>query len=220
MDVRIEESWKRTLASEWEAPYFAKLAEWVRKQYAETTVYPPASKIFAAFDMCPFDKVKVVILGQDPYHGPNQANGLCFSVSDGIRIPPSLQNIYKEINNDLKIEMSSSGNLERWARQGVMLLNSTLTVEAGKPASHAGHGWEIFTDNVIKTLSDKKNGLVFLLWGSYALNKGKLIDRTKHLVLESAHPSPLSAHRGFLGNKHFSKTNEYLMQRGEEPIKW
>lgn len=220
MDVRIEEGWKKALAAEWQADYFDRLAERVRKRYAEATVYPPASKIFAAFDKCPFEKVRVVILGQDPYHGPGQANGLCFSVNDNIPLPPSLQNIFKEIEAETGTKVPSSGNLERWARQGVLLLNSTLTVDAGQAASHAGIGWETFTDAVVRKLAESREGLVFLLWGSYAIRKGALIDRSRHLVLESAHPSPLSAYRGFFGNNHFVKTNEYLRARGEAPVIW
>lgn len=220
MNVRIEDSWRKALAEQWDAPYFKELTDWVRLQYATKRVYPPASKIFAAFDSCPVDKVKVVIIGQDPYHGPNQANGLCFSVNDGVPLPPSLVNIFKEISSDTGSPVPESGNLERWARQGVLLLNSTLTVDAGQPASHAGRGWEKFTDAVIQYLSDKLDNVVFMLWGSYAINKGRLIDRSRHLVLESAHPSPLSAYRGFLGNRHFSKANAYLVDHGKEAIKW
>ena len=220
MSVRIEAGWKEALGSEWTAPYFGELAEWVRSRYATSTVYPPASRIFAAFDNCPFDKVRVVILGQDPYHGPGQANGLCFSVNDGIPFPPSLLNIFKEINADTGAPIPSSGDLTRWARQGVLLLNSTLTVEAGQAASHAGRGWETFTDAAIRALAESREGLVFMLWGSYAQRKGAFIDPTKHLVLTSPHPSPLSAHRGFFGNHHFSRANSYLVSRGEAPIIW
>lgn len=220
MEVRIEKSWKNALAAEWEAPYFKHLTDWVRARYASQTVYPPAARIFSAFDLCPFDKVRVVILGQDPYHGPGQANGLCFSVNDGVPMPPSLVNILKEVCSSTGAPMPNSGNLERWARQGVLLLNSTLTVDAGNAASHAGKGWETFTDSVIKTISESRDGIVFMLWGSYAISKGKLIDRSKHLVLTSPHPSPLSAYRGFFGNGHFVKANEYLKMRKEEPIKW
>lgn len=220
MNVRIEESWKRQLSDEWEKPYFADLVAFVRQQYATRTVYPPASKIFAAMDICPFHKVKVVILGQDPYHEPGQAHGLCFSVNDGVVPPPSLVNIYKEIHDDLGLDIPSSGNLERWARQGVLLLNSTLTVEAHRAASHRGHGWETFTDSVIAHLSQNRDNLVFLLWGSFAISKRQLIDPTRHLVLTSPHPSPLSAYRGFFGNRHFSRTNEYLTKNGITPIDW
>lgn len=220
MSVRIEKGWKEALASEWDKDYFRQLADEIRNRYAAGTVYPPAAKIFAAFDKCPFDNVKVVILGQDPYHGPGQANGLCFSVSDGVALPPSLINIFKEIEADTGTSFPASGNLERWASQGVLLLNSTLTVEAGKAASHAGLGWETFTDAVIRKLNDSRSNLVFILWGSYAIRKGAIIDRSRHLVLESPHPSPLSAHRGFFGNHHFSKTNNYLSAHGKDPIKW
>ena len=220
MNVRIQEEWKKALEKEWDAPYFAQLAEWVRNRYATHTVYPPAGRIFAAFDACPPQNVRVVILGQDPYPGAGQANGLCFSVADGVSVPRSLRNIFSEICDDTGAPYPPSGNLERWARQGVLLLNSTLTVDAGSPGSHAGQGWEIFTDAVIRYLNDNGSGIVFLLWGSYAARKGAFIDRNKHLVLESAHPSPLSASRGFFGNHHFSKANEYLTSRGKNPIIW
>ena len=220
MDVRIEESWKRALADEWEKPYFVKLTQFVRQQYTTRVVYPPAGKIFAAMDICPFDKVKVVIIGQDPYHEPGQAHGLCFSVNDGVQIPPSLVNIYKEIHDDLGLPIPTSGNLERWARQGVLLLNATLTVEAHRAASHRGQGWETFTDAIIQRLSEFRDNLVFLLWGSFAISKRPLIDQSRHLVLTSPHPSPLSAYRGFFGNKHFSRTNEYLTRNGITPIQW
>lgn len=220
MNVRIEESWHKVLAEQWEMPYFKTLTDFVRAQYATTTVYPPASKIFAAFDACPFDKVKVVILGQDPYHGPGQANGLCFSVNPGVPYPPSLINIFKEVSSDTGAAAPSDGDLSRWARQGVFMLNSVLTVEQGRAASHASRGWETLTDAAIAALSANREHLVFLLWGSYAINKGKLIDRSKHLVLTSVHPSPLSAHRGFFGNRHFSRANEYLQAHGITPIQW
>lgn len=220
MNVRIEESWHKALAEQWEMPYFKTLTDFVRAQYATTTVYPPASKIFAAFDACPFDKVKVVILGQDPYHGPGQANGLCFSVNPGVPYPPSLINIFKEVSSDTGAAAPSDGDLSRWARQGVFMLNSVLTVEQGRAASHASRGWETLTDAAIAALSASREHLVFLLWGSYAINKGKLIDRSKHLVLTSVHPSPLSAHRGFFGNRHFSRANEYLQAHGITPIQW
>lgn len=220
MNVRIEESWHKALAEQWEMPYFKTLTDFVRAQYATTTVYPPASKIFAAFDACPFDKVKVVILGQDPYHGPGQANGLCFSVNPGVPYPPSLLNIFKEVSSDTGAAAPSDGDLSRWARQGVFMLNSVLTVEQGRAASHASRGWETLTDAAIAALSANREHLVFLLWGSYAINKGKLIDRSKHLVLTSVHPSPLSAHRGFFGNRHFSRANEYLQAHGITPIQW
>lgn len=220
MNVRIEEGWRSALAEQWRAPYFKTLTDWVRAQYSESTVYPPAGKIFAAFDSCPYHTVKVVIVGQDPYHGPGQANGLCFSVNDGMPFPPSLQNIFKEVTDDTGCPLPTSGNLERWAQQGVLMLNSTLTVRAGEPTSHSGKGWETFTDAVIRKLEESCEGLVFILWGSYAIRKGAFINRNKHLVLESAHPSPLSAYRGFFGNRHFSRTNEYLKQQGKEPIVW
>lgn len=222
MNVRIEQSWKTILADQWDQPYFGQLAEWVRSRYTSgpVPVYPPAGRIFAAFDACPFDSVRVVILGQDPYHGPGQANGLCFSVNPGVAMPPSLVNILREVEADTGAPMPADGNLERWARQGVLLLNSTLTVDAGAAASHAGKGWETFTDSVIRSLATRRQGLVFMLWGSYAIRKGAFIDRSRHLVLESPHPSPLSAYRGFFGNRHFSKANTYLQQQGKEPIKW
>ncbi len=220
MQVRIEESWKAVLQSEFDKQYFANLVTFIKQEYATKVIYPKARNIFKAFDLCPFDKVKVVIIGQDPYHEPEQAQGLCFSVPADIKIPPSLVNIYKEINSDLKIEIPQSGDLTRWAEQGVLLLNATLTVEAHKAASHQGRGWEEFTDNVIRLLSDKKEHLVFLLWGSYAIKKANLINMEKHLLLTSAHPSPLSAYRGFFGNHHFSKCNYYLIQNGIDAIQW
>lgn len=220
MNVRIEESWHNALADQWELPYFKSLTDFVRAQYAATTVYPPASKIFAAFDACPFDKVKVVILGQDPYHGPGQANGLCFSVNPGVPFPPSLVNIFKEVSSDTGASCPPDGDLSRWARQGVFLLNSVLTVEQGHAASHASHGWETLTDAAITALSARREHIVFLLWGNYAINKGRLIDRNRHLVLSSVHPSPLSAHRGFFGNKHFSRANAYLQAHNLAPIQW
>lgn len=220
MNVRIEPSWQQRLQPEFDKPYFEKLTDFVRHEYATKTVYPPGSQIFAAFDACPFDRVKVVILGQDPYHEPNQAHGLCFSVNDHIPFPPSLQNIFKEIESDLGIPVPASGNLTRWARQGVLLLNATLTVEAHRAASHQGKGWETFTDAVIHKLAEEREHLVFILWGTYAQRKGEFIDRNRHLVLQSPHPSPLSAHRGFFGNHHFSQTNAYLVAHGIEPIQW
>lgn len=220
MDVKIEESWKEVLKDEFEKPYFKILTDFVRKEYQTQTVYPPAKLIFNAFDLCPFDKVKVVIIGQDPYHGPGQAHGLCFSVNDGIDVPPSLVNIYKEIKEDLGIEPPASGNLERWAKQGVLLLNATLTVRARTAGSHQNKGWEEFSDRVIKELSEKRKDVVFMLWGSYAQKKGAIIDTKKHCVLTSVHPSPLSAYRGFLGCKHFSKANEYLKSKGLAEICW
>lgn len=219
-EVRIEASWKDRLAAEFEKPYFQELASFVREEYKKFIVYPPGGKIFNAFDTTPFDKVKVVILGQDPYHGPNQANGLCFSVNDGVPLPPSLVNIYKELKDDLGVEPPASGNLERWARQGVLLLNATLTVRRGQAGSHQGRGWETFTDAVLRILSEQRESLVFILWGAYAKRKGALIDRGKHCVIESAHPSPLSAHSGFFGSKPFSKTNKYLESKGVKGIEW
>jgi len=220
MNVKIEQGWKNALRTEWDKPYFADLTTWVRERYGHATVYPPGSRIFAAFDACPWDNVRVVILGQDPYHGPGQANGLCFSVAPGVQMPPSLVNIFKEVSDDTGAPWPADGNLERWARQGVLLLNSTLTVDAGMAGSHRGRGWETFTDAVIARLSAERSGLVFILWGSYAISKGALIDRTRHLVLTSPHPSPLSAYRGFFGNHHFSRANEYLRAQGKEPIVW
>ena len=220
MEVRIEPSWHTALSSQWDQPYFASLASFVRQAYASGTVYPPAGRIFSAFDACPFDKVKVVILGQDPYHEPGQANGLCFSVADGVTLPPSLVNIFKEIGSDTGVVPYASGDLSRWASQGVLLLNSTLTVEAHRAGSHQGRGWEEFTDAAVRALSEGREGLVFMLWGSYAIRKGEKIDRTKHLVLTSPHPSPLSAYRGFFGNHHFSLANTWLINHGQTPIDW
>lgn len=220
MNVQIEESWKEKLADEFEKPYFKELTEFVRQEYKTQVCYPPGKLIFNAFNLCPFDRVKVVIIGQDPYHGPGQAHGLCFSVNDGIPFPPSLQNIFKEIQADLGKPIPTSGNLTRWADQGVLLLNATLTVRAHQAASHQRHGWEEFTDAVIRKLSQERDHLVFILWGSYAQKKGAVIDRERHLVLTSAHPSPLSAYHGFFGNKHFSLANAYLEQYGKTPINW
>lgn len=220
MMVRIDESWRQALSAQWDMPYFRMLTDFVRQQYATRVVYPPASRIFAAFDSCPFDKVKVVILGQDPYHGPGQANGLCFSVNPGVTYPPSLINIFKEVSDDTGAPAPANGDLSRWASQGVFLLNSVLTVEQGRAASHASKGWEELTDAAIRALSDGRSNLVFMLWGNYAINKGKFIDRRKHLVLTSVHPSPLSAHRGFFGNHHFSQANDYLRARNITPIQW
>ena len=220
MNVQIEESWKEALMPEFSKDYFIRLTDFVRKEYHETTVYPPGKLIFNAFNLCPFDKVKVVIIGQDPYHGPGQAHGLCFSVNDGIQPPPSLVNIFKEISNDLGKPVPQSGNLTRWAEQGVLLLNATLTVRAHQAGSHQRRGWEEFTDAVIRKLAEEKNNLVFILWGSYAQKKGAFIDRNKHLVLTSVHPSPLSAHNGFFGNHHFSLANDYLVKNGKTAIDW
>lgn len=220
MDVIIENSWKDKLQDEFEKSYFKTLTNFIRNEYKTQKIFPPANLIFNAFDKCPFDEVKVVIIGQDPYHNIGQANGLSFSVNEGIKIPPSLLNIYKEIESDLGKTISKSGNLEYWSKQGVLLLNATLTVRAHTPASHQGKGWEQFTDTVIDTLSKECAGLVFLLWGNYAQQKGKNIDANKHLVLKSPHPSPLSAHRGFFGNKHFSTANDYLIKHNKKPINW
>lgn len=220
MDVKIENSWKERLKDEFEKPYFKSLTDFVKNEYAVTTVFPPARLIFNAFDQCPFDQVKVVIVGQDPYHEPGQAHGLCFSVNDGVRIPPSLVNIYKEIHDDLGIEIPRSGNLLRWSKQGVLLLNATLTVRAHQAGSHQNKGWEEFTDSAIGHLATERQNLVFILWGAYAQRKGGDIDAKKHLILKSPHPSPLSAHRGFFGNGHFSKANHYLQLHGKEPVDW
>lgn len=220
MDVRIESSWKKALSSEWDSAYFKALTEFVRAEYGVATVYPPAGKIFAAFDACPFDDVRVVILGQDPYHGFGQANGLSFSVNPGVEIPRSLQNIYRELNDDLGVAPSLSGDLSRWASQGVLLLNATLTVRAGSAGSHQGHGWEEFTDAAIRRLAEEREGIVFILWGAYAQRKGAFIDRMRHCVIESPHPSPLSASRGFFGSRPFSRTNDYLVKHGKQPIEW
>ncbi len=220
INVAIEESWKNLLFNEFQSDYFNKLKEFLVEEKKLYIIYPPGNKIFAAFEHTPFDDVKVVILGQDPYHGEKQANGLCFSVSDGIKQPPSLVNIFKEIESDLGLKMSDSGNLEKWAKQGVLLLNATLTVRANQAGSHQNKGWELFTDNVIRTLSENKKELVFILWGSYAQAKAKIIDLSKHHILKSVHPSPLSVYRGFYGCKHFSKTNEILKSLGKEPINW
>ena len=220
MDVKIALSWKSRLSEEFSKPYFEQLTEFVKTEYQTNTIYPPGNEIFKAFDACDFDQVKVVIIGQDPYHGVGQANGLCFSVRDGVRVPPSLVNIFKEIYKDLGKPIPSSGNLERWAHQGVLLLNATLTVRASTPASHQNKGWEIFTDEVIRKISIDKENVVFLLWGAYAQKKGELIDRNKHFVLLSPHPSPFSADRGFFGCRHFSKTNEYLKSKGLKEIEW
>lgn len=220
MDVKIEESWKTQLQDEFEKPYFKQLTDFVRSEYASQTIYPPAKLIFNAFEQCPFNQVKVVILGQDPYHGPGQAHGLCFSVNDGVDFPPSLRNIFKEIQADIGAPFPNSGNLERWAKQGVLLLNATLTVRAHTAGSHQKKGWEQFTDAVIHLVADRMENVVFILWGNYAISKGEFIDSRKHLVLKSVHPSPLSASRGFFGNHQFSTTNKYLEEHGKEPIRW
>ena len=220
MNVRIEESWKKVLQPEFDKPYFAELVNFVRYEYQTKKIFPPAPLIFNAFDQCPFDEVKVVILGQDPYHGDGQANGLCFSVNDGVRFPPSLVNIFKEIENELGKPAPASGNLTRWAQQGILLLNATLTVQAHQAGSHQGRGWEQFTDAVIRTLADRKENLVFILWGAYAQSKAGFVDANKHLILQSAHPSPFSVHRGFFGNNHFIATNNYLREKGLKEIDW
>ena len=221
MNVKIDDSWRQHIGAEFEKPYFASLCNFVRQEYAKNTCYPPGSLIFNAFNLCPFDKVKVVIIGQDPYHEPRQAQGLSFSVADGVAFPPSLQNIFKEIELDLGKPIPASGDLTRWARQGVLLLNATLTVRAHQAASHQRRGWEEFTDAAIRALNADRNGLVFILWGSYARSKAQLIDRSRHLILESVHPSPLSANRGgWFGNHHFSRCNQWLVEHGEKPIDW
>lgn len=220
MDVVIEPAWKSVLKDEFEKEYFIKLTSFVRDEFNSGTIYPPGGLIFNAFNLCPFSNVKVVIIGQDPYHGPGQAHGLCFSVRDGIGFPPSLVNIFKEIEMDLGILRPQSGNLERWAKQGVLLLNATLTVRANLAGSHQKKGWEQFTDAVISKINKEKNNVAFFLWGAYAQKKGEVIDRSRHLVLESVHPSPLSASRGFFGNSHFSKCNNYLTEKGIQPVDW
>ena len=220
MKVKIEPSWHHALRSQWDSPQFARLAQFVRSEYATQQVFPPAGRIFAAFDACPFDSVKVVILGQDPYHDVGQATGMCFSVAPGVPMPPSLVNIFREVNADTGAPVPPDGDLTRWATQGVLLLNATLTVRAHAPASHAGHGWEEFTDEAVRRLNADRDGLVFMLWGSPARRKGAFIDRSRHLVLESPHPSPLSAYRGFFGNRHFAQANAWLAAHGKEPIVW
>ncbi len=220
MNVDIEPSWKEQLQTEFDKPYFAQLAAFVKQEYATHSVYPPGKLIFNAFNQCPFNKVKVVLIGQDPYHESGQAQGLCFSVNEGVTFPPSLNNIFKEIESDIGTPVPKSGDLTRWAKQGVLLLNATLTVREHEAGSHQKHGWEEFTDAVIRMLSEKRENLVFILWGSYAQGKSSLIDSKKHCILRSAHPSPLSAYRGFFGNHHFSQTNDYLRSKGIEEIKW
>lgn len=220
MQVRIHDSWRQVLQPEFDKPYFELLTSFVRHEYQTKTCFPPAGQIFNAFDVCPFDQVRVVIIGQDPYHEPGQAQGLCFSVNEGVRIPPSLVNIYKEIQSDLGKPIPSSGNLMRWAEQGVLLLNATLTVEAHKAGSHQNKGWEELTDAAIQALNEKKQHLVFMLWGSYAQRKGQFIDRKRHCVLTAAHPSPLSAYNGFFGCRHFSQANAYLTSHHLPTIDW
>ncbi len=220
MNVDIEPSWKEQLQTEFDKPYFAQLAAFVKQEYATHSVYPPGKLIFNAFNQCPFNKVKVVLIGQDPYHESGQAQGLCFSVNEGVTFPPSLNNIFKEIESDIGTPVPKSGDLTRWAKQGVLLLNATLTVREHEAGSHQKHGWEEFTDAVIRMLSEKRENLVFILWGSYAQGKSCLVDSKKHCILRSAHPSPLSAYRGFFGNHHFSQTNDYLRSKEIEEIKW
>lgn len=220
MDVKIDRSWKDHIGAEFEKPYFSRLTSFVRDEYSRGVCYPPGRLIFNAFNLCPFDRVRVVIIGQDPYHEEGQAEGLCFSVADGVAFPPSLVNIFKEIESDLGVPVPRSGSLVRWAMQGVLLLNATLTVRQHQAGSHQRHGWEEFTDAVISTLSRDRNNLVFILWGSYAQSKAPLIDASRHLILRSPHPSPLSAHRGFFGNHHFSLANKYLKEHGEQPVEW
>lgn len=220
VNVKIADSWKEKLNTEFSKDYFQQLIEFVKTEYQTQTVFPPGKEIFNAFDHCPFDAVKVVIIGQDPYHGVGQANGLCFSVREGVRMPPSLVNIFKEIQNDLGKPIPTSGNLERWANQGVLLLNATLTVRASSPGSHQNKGWETFTDAVIRVLSEKKENLVFILWGAYAQKKGEIIDGTRHSILKAAHPSPFSADKGFFGCRHFSKANAFLRSKGIQEIDW
>jgi uracil-DNA glycosylase len=219
-EIRLHPSWKAVLSDEFKEPYFQSLISFVKQEYASTKVYPPGHLIFSALDHTPFQDVKVVILGQDPYHGPGQANGLCFSVNEGVAIPPSLKNIFAEVGDDLGIDATLNGNLERWANQGVLLLNATLTVRANHAGSHQNKGWERFTDTVVKRISQKRENVVFMLWGSYAQKKGAVIDRTKHLVLKAPHPSPLSSYRGFFGCKHFSKANAYLNGAEKTQIEW
>lgn len=220
MEVKIEENWKQELANQFALPYFQALSEFVRAEYSSHKVYPPAKLIFSAFDSCPFNDVKVVIIGQDPYHGAGQAHGLCFSVGEEVRMPPSIVNIFKELNSDLGIPIPANGSLTRWAEQGVLLINATLTVRAAAPGSHQGKGWEEFTDAAMSALNKEKQNLVFILWGAYAQRKGEIIDRSRHLVIESAHPSPFAAHRGFFGSKPFSRTNDYLLSLGKQPVNW
>lgn len=220
MEVRIDDTWREVLQPEFDKPYFELLTSFVRHEYQTKTCFPPARLIFNAFDSCPFPRVRVVIIGQDPYHDVGQAHGLCFSVNDGVAVPPSLDNIYKEIHRDLGTPIPSSGNLQHWAEQGVLLLNATLTVEAHRPGSHQNKGWEELTDAAIRALNDRREHLVYMLWGSYAKRKGQFIDRRRNLVLTAPHPSPLSAYRGFIGCGHFSAANNYLIQHGQEPIRW
>jgi len=220
MDVKIAPDWKALLSPEFEQPYFVQLTDFVRNEYGARTVYPAGRNIFRAFDHCPFEKLKVVVIGQDPYHGPGQANGLCFSVNEGVPLPPSLQNIFQEVRNDTEAPYPANGNLDRWAEQGVLLLNAVLTVRAHEATSHAGRGWERFTDAVVRTIAEHKTGIVYMLWGAYAQRKGAIVDPARNCILKAVHPSPLSAHRGFLGCRHFSQANQYLAQAGQQPILW
>ena len=221
MNVKLDSSWKKELENTFSEPYFLELVRFIKQEYRNHTCYPPGKNIFAALDDCPLDKLKVVIIGQDPYHGKGQAHGYCFSVPNGVNAPPSLINIFKELEDDLNITIPNNGDLTRWSKQGVLLLNSTLTVRESLAGSHQSKGWEIFTDKIIETISSKRNNIVFLLWGSYAKSKAKLIDKANHLILTSGHPSPLSANRGYwFGNKHFSKTNSYLKSNGLDEILW
>lgn len=220
MEVKIAQDWKELLKEEFDKPYFEELISFVKEEYATRRIYPRGSNIFRAFDKCPVDKLKVVIIGQDPYHGPGQANGLCFSVGDGVPFPPSLRNIFQEVSTDTGAPIPSSGNLDRWAEQGVLLLNAVLTVREHEAASHAGRGWEQFTDAVVRAIAARKEGIVYLLWGSYAQRKGAIADPQKNCILKSVHPSPLSVYRGFWGCKHFSKANDYLIAHGQTPINW
>jgi uracil-DNA glycosylase len=220
MNVRVSPAWRELLAAEFDKPDFAALAEFVREEYRSGRVYPAAKNVFRAFDKCSLDNLRVVIIGQDPYHGEGQANGLCFSVNEGMPHPPSLRNIFKEIESDIGTPAPASGNLDRWAEQGVLLLNSVMTVRASEPASHAGKGWESFTDGVVEAIASSRSEIVYILWGNYAQRKASMVDSSRNLVLRSAHPSPFSANSGFFGSRPFSKTNEYLKQRGKEPIVW
>ena len=220
MDVKIAQDWKEILQPEFDKPYFRELTDFIRQEYASRRIFPRAGNIFRAFDKCPFDKLKVVIIGQDPYHGEGQANGLCFSVADGIPFPPSLQNIFQEVSSDLNRPVPARGNLDRWAEQGVLLLNAVLTVRAHEAASHAGRGWETFTDAVVRAIAERKQGIVYLLWGSYAQRKGAIADPARNCILKAVHPSPLSAYRGFIGCRHFSQANAYLRSQGKAEIEW
>ena len=220
MNVKIAEDWRAVLADEFQKPYFEELVNFVRGEYASRRIYPRGSNIFRAFDKCPFDGLKVVIIGQDPYHGPGQANGLCFSVADGVPFPPSLQNIFREVHEDTGAPSPATGNLDRWAEQGVLLLNAVLTVREHEAASHSGRGWEIFTDAVVRAIAARTEGVVYMLWGSYAQRKGAIADPTKNLILKAVHPSPLSVYRGFFGCRHFSQANAYLQSLGKSPIVW